>query len=145
MSQLQRRQRGFTLIEMMVTVAIMGLLATVAYPAYNDQITRTRRAQAAGCAMELAQFMERVYASNQRYDQNAGVATALPNTACRNETSTYYSYAFAASQPTANTFTILATPGGVQASRDTKCATLSLNQANSKSISGTGTVQQCWR
>jgi type IV pilus assembly protein PilE len=136
---------GFTLIEMMVTVAIIGILSAVAYPAYTEQIVRTRRAAAAGCAFELAQYMERVYASNMRYDQNAGVATALPSVPCRTDLNQHYAFAFAASQPQQRSFTIIATPSGAQAARDTKCGTLSVDQANAKSSNGTAAAADCWK
>ena len=129
----------------MITVAILGILVSVALPSYQDQVVRTRRAAAAGCTMELAQFMERVYASNLRYDQNNGVATALPAVPCRNELAASYTFDFAAAQPSGRTFTVVATPAGAQASRDAKCKALSIDQANVKGISGTGTVAQCWR
>lgn len=68
---------GFTLIELMITVAIVAMLAAVAYPSYRDYIDRSRRSEAQGIAMEAAQWMERFYAENYRYDQNtAGVAVA---------------------------------------------------------------------
>ncbi len=141
-----RREAGFTLIELMVTVAIIGVLAAVAYPSYTDHVVRTRRATAVGCTVELAQFMERVYASNLRYDLNAAAATALPGVQCRTDLTAHYAFAFAASEPTQRTFTIRATPQGVQASRDTKCATLGIDQANARSRSGTAaTTAECWR
>ena len=71
------RLSGFTLIEVMITVAIVSILAAVAYPSYREYIDRSRRSEAQSLLMEAAQWMERFYAENYRYDQNtAGVAVA---------------------------------------------------------------------
>ena len=71
------RPAGFTLIELMITVAIVSILAAVAYPSYREYIERSRQSEAQGMLMESAQWMERFYAENYRYDENtAGVAVA---------------------------------------------------------------------
>lgn len=137
--------RGFTLIELMITVAIVALLASVALPSYNSQIVRTRRAAATGCLAELAQFMERVYAAGIRYDQVNGSATTLPATACRSDLQASYSFGFVTGQLGTRTFQIEAVPQGNQATRDAACGSLRIDQANVKSVTGTQTVAQCWR
>lgn len=139
----RRRADGFTLIELMITVAVVAILAAVALPSYQRYVARTQRAAAAACLVEMGQFMERVYLTNLRYDQNAGAATALPNTDCRDRTSARYTIALAAMAQ--RSFSLTATPQGAQASVDSGCGTLSLNQAGTRSVSGGDGVAHCWR
>ena len=138
------RSRGFTLIELMIVVAIIAIIAAIAYPSYQNHVTKTRRAAAAGCSLEAAQFMERFYTTNLRYDKNqAGTAVALPQTQCASELGDHYTFALAA--VAANSYSITATPKGGQATRDTKCATLTLDQTGKKGIKGTASkVDECW-
>jgi type IV pilus assembly protein PilE len=141
---MKSKAAGFTLIELMITVAVVAILSAVAYPSYASYVLRTNRTAAASCMAELGQFMERVYVGNLRYDQNNGSATTLPALQCSSDLSARYSFAFAGSTLATTTYTINAVPRGSQAS-DTACGTLSLTQAGTKGISGSSTVASCWR
>lgn len=134
-----KRTAGFTLIELMITVAIVAILAAIAYPSYQDYVTRTRRASAAACMMEAAQYMERYYTTNMTY-----VAAALPATQCMNEVGDHYTIALEAAA-TASAYTLQAAPQGAQATNDDQCGTLSINQAGTKGETGSAAdASECW-
>lgn len=141
----RRRSRGFTLIELMVVVAIVAILTTVAIASYDFATTKTRRAAATGCLSEAAQFMERFRTTNMRYDQTpAGAAVSIP--ACSTDVTAHYTLGFAAAEPTATTFALQAVPQGRQASSDSRCGTLTLNHSG---LRGAGdnteeTIRRCW-
>ena len=141
---LRRRQRGVTLIELLVAVVIVGILGMIAYPSYTSHLVKSRRAQATACLQEAAQYMERVYTTNLRYDQTAttSIAVSLPTTACIQDLNGRYVLSIAS--VSANAFALKATPQGAQATADTQCGTLGLSQAGTKTITGTGTVAACW-
>ena len=135
--------RGFTLMEIMIVVLIIGILAAIALTSYQRQVVESRRKAATACLMESAQFMERFYTTNLRYDENtAGNAVALPAVSCFGDLAAFYTFAIGAVDQ--RTFRIDAAPQGVQASRDGLCGTLSLTQAGLRGVSGTGTVAECW-
>ena len=117
-------------MELMIAIAVVGILAAIAYPSYTGQVTKTRRAAAAACLLERAQFMERYYSTNMSY-----AGAVVPAAACTTELGGDYTFAFSAG-PTATTYTLAATPQGGQASNDTQCATLSINERGTKSVSG---------
>ncbi|AER57099.1 putative prepilin like protein [Pseudoxanthomonas spadix BD-a59] len=131
--------RGFTLIELMIVVAIIAILAGIAYPSYISYVTRTKRAAGAACAMEAAQYMERHYTTRMTY-----LNAVLPQTQCMNELAGSYTIQLSAA-PLATSYTIEAVPEGTQAARDTKCGTLSINQAGTKTETGSAaTAGECW-
>ena len=129
--------QGFTLLELMIVIAVVAILATIAFASYQDQIVKSRRAAGASCLQERAQFMERFYTTNLTY-----VGAPAP-AACDTEVSPHYTVSFVA-DPTARAFTLQAVPQGGQATRDTKCATLTINQQGARTESGTATEADCW-
>lgn len=100
--------RGFTLIELMITVAIVGILAAIAYPSYTQYVERARRQEAIAVMLEVQQFAERFFTENRTY---VGSNAALPATLARapREGSTIY-YAVSIAGETLTTYAALAAP-----------------------------------
>ncbi len=126
------KSKGFSLIELMVAVAIVGVLAAVAYPSYQSHTVTTRRAAAKGCLLELAQFMERYYTTQMSY-----AGASLPSTQCRIELADYYTFAFDGT-PSETVFTLKAEAQGVQAAKDAACTPLKIKHTGEK------TPSECW-
>ncbi len=108
---------GFTLIEMMIVVAIVGILAAIAYPSYQQHVRSSRRADAQAALSELAQFMERRFTENNGYDlAPAGLDAldTLPFSQSPRDGTAVYNLTLTA--VAANTFTLRAAPipGGPQ-------------------------------
>ncbi len=142
-SSARLRTRGFTLIELMIVVLILGVLASLAVTTYTRYVVKTNRAAAAAVLLGIANRQEQYFLDAREYAANMTTLGAAPPP----EVAEHYTIATTANNGgTPPTFQVTATPisGSSQATRDTKCATLTLTSAGVKSISGSGTVQDCW-
>jgi type IV pilus assembly protein PilE len=144
------KNRGFTLIELMITVAIVGILSAIAYPSYLSHVIKTRRSLAAGCLIEHAQWMERNYTTCLAYNTTGTGCTttvntaALPSFSCKTDLAGIYSFAIEGTPAiTASSYLLSAEPvaGGPQAS-DTRCGKLTLNQTGAR---GAAATTGCWK
>lgn len=121
---------GITLIELMIVIAVVGILASIAYPSYQTHVTKTHRGESAATLLESSQIMERFFSETGAY-----TGAPLPFTQSPNDgSSAKYNIAYAAGSPTATAYTIVATPTGSQASNDTKCAALTLSSTGVQCI-----------
>lgn len=129
----QPNSYGFTLIELMITVAIIGILASIAYPSYTDFITRSNRSEGQRELLRYANLQEQVYVDSRSYAANMkglGKSTVTIKTNSEN-------YIISVSDQTATTFTLKAEAQNNQTS-DTGCTTLTVDEI------GTKTPTICW-
>ena len=120
--------RGFTLVELIIVVAIVAILGAIAYPSYQDHVRKTRRADGKTALLQAVQVAERFFTQNNSY-------VGVPVAAASDEG--HYNLALVSN---ATTFTITATPVGLQASDP--CGALTINQANVKNSAGG--MADCW-
>lgn len=138
------RSAGFTLIEMLIVVAIVAILASIAIASYSKQVVKGNRVAAEGCMSQVANYMERYYTTYMRYDQAGSGATATANTIpqldCMTTAQTGNNYGYKLSAVSTTGYQIQATPIGAQKTRDTVCGDLTLDQAGTRGPTTAG----CW-
>jgi type IV pilus assembly protein PilE len=131
-------ERGFSLIELLITVAIVAILAAIALPSYESYVLRTNRSEARSLLVEVAALQERFRYNNPGY---AVTLTALGLPAAPLSETQKYQLSMVAN---ANSFTLTAAPRLNQL-KDLECANLTLTNTGVKGKSGTATAAECWK
>ncbi|MBV9190455.1 MAG: type IV pilin protein [Betaproteobacteria bacterium] len=142
-----RQNRGFTLIELMITVAIVGILGGIAYPSYQAYVKRAYRADARAQILDMAQKQERYYSSNNTYLAIAAPTTAAPagwQNWAGGGTMTGRKYDISVTLGAGGTsYTITAAPSN--GFTDTSCGTYTMTSANVRGNTGNSmTSADCW-
>jgi type IV pilus assembly protein PilE len=135
-------QRGVTLMELLVVVAIVGILAAIAIPTYRQYAIRTNRSSAKIALAQTAQSLERCYNNSTPYAYNSAICAAavvLPF----NTQDGFYAISGVVN---AQDYTLTATPQAGQA-QDTRCGNFIVNSANQRSVTGSlsSTPNECWQ
>ena len=130
-----RSRQGFTLIELMIVVAILAIIIMVAYPSYRDQVVKTRRAEGKAVLASAEARMERCFTRFSAYN-NAACTGIFPLTSENGW------YQVTTSAIGATSYSLAAAPQKSQATDDTHCGTLTVTSTGIRGQSGSGT--DCW-
>jgi len=133
------KHHGFTLLELLITITIIGVIAGIAYPRYNYHIAKTRRMQAEVALGDIAARLEQFYSISNSY-QHATLDVLQVNKYAADNC-----YMLNIDAATDQEYRISAAPLNSQATIDHACGTLTLDQMGEKGISGTGSRELCWK
>lgn len=140
------RKNGFTLIELMITIAILAIIVAVALPSYQEHVAKTRRGEAMSALLEGVQALERYYSANGTYlnEDGDGLAAVFPSQVPASGPA-YYTLEEEGAL-TRSTYVLRAERAGVMASDD--CGDFEINHAGVRTLHGKASSKpedQCWR
>lgn len=139
---IRRAMRGFSLVELVIAMAVVGILTAIAVPAYSQYVQRSHRSDARLALMRAAQWMER-YRTDWGSYSNAANPPVLPKDMAVSPATGKAQYDIAV-VPTAMTFTLTATPSKGGAMTADKCGNLTLAHDGQRGRTGTAPLEQCW-
>jgi len=144
------KQRGVTLLELMIVVAIVAIITAFAYPSYTQYVVNTKRTAATATLLQIADRQQQFFMDNKRYtadltDLGFGASPLFVsddgNAVPAGDADAVYLLTVANVTPV--TYTAIAAPLAQQLARDTKCGTLTLTQTGEKDASAGG--DKCWK
>lgn len=133
-----KRSTGFTLIEMMIVLVVIGILASIAVPSYQSYITRNNRSEGQALLNDAAARQERFFTQNNQY------ATTVAQLGLASANSRTNVYQLQINRPNTTQYTLSATPINKQA-QDVDCGTYRLDQDGNRTITGRLSAADCWR
>jgi len=134
--------KGFTLIELMIAVLIVGVITAVAYPAYQDSVRKTHRTDGKQALLSAAQKMERYYTESNTYAMGT-TATAISSVFPTTSPNGYYTLSF--TSQSASAYTLIAAPTTLGGQNNDACGTFTLTSTGTKGVTGsTLSATDCW-
>jgi len=131
------KTRGFTLIELMIVIAILAIIVAVGYPSYMEHVKKSRRAEGMGQLLELADRMERAYSDSGTYP------TVISEVYVATTDGGFYTLSIVSANNVS--FTVSAAPTSLGRQNDDKCETFTLTSLGQKSVSDSSLNSHCWK